>query len=134
MATKKAPAKKAAPVKAPAKAVPAKKQAAAPAPKNVVAAKKMSKTELVRVLAEKLELSSKQLSGFFDQLATMAVDQTRASGEFTIPGIGKLVKVERQARMGRNPQTGEPIQIKAKTDVKFRVTKSIKETIAPPKK
>jgi DNA-binding protein HU-beta len=53
---------------------------------------------------------------------------------FVIPGIGRLVKAERKARMGRNPQTGEPIKIKAKTVVKFRVAKSAKDVIAPPKK
>jgi DNA-binding protein HU-beta len=51
-----------------------------------------------------------------------------------VPGLGRLVKAHRKARVGRNPQTGEPIQIKAKTVVKFRVAKAAKDTIAPPRK
>ena len=97
-------------------------------------AKGMTKTQLVRAMAEKLELSNKQVTGFLEQLADTAVKETKKNGEFTIPGIGKLVKAERKARVGRNPQTGEAIKIKAKTVVKFRVAKVAKDTIAPPKK
>lgn len=97
-------------------------------------AKGITKTALVRQMAEKTELSSKQVAGFFDLLAETAVKETKKNGEFTIPGIGKLVKAERKARLGRNPQTGETIKIKAKTVVKFRVAKVAKDTIAPVKK
>ena len=96
-------------------------------------AKGMTKTALIRAMAEKLELSSKQVSGFFTMLADTAVKETKKNGEFTIPGIGKLVKAERKARTGRNPQTGEAIKIKAKTVVKFRVAKAAKDAIAPVK-
>jgi len=92
-------------------------------------AKGMTKTALVRHLAEKLELTNKQTASFLETLA-----ETKKNGEFTIPGIGKLVKAERKARLGRNPQTGETIKIKAKTVVKFRVAKVAKDTIAPVKK
>lgn len=85
-------------------------------------------------MAEKMGMPSKQMGGFFDLLVETAVEQTKASGEFTIPGLGKLVKAERKERMGRNPATGEAIKIQAKTDVKFRVAKTIKENIAPAKK
>ncbi|HEX4154550.1 MAG TPA: HU family DNA-binding protein [Acidobacteriaceae bacterium] len=97
-------------------------------------AKGMTKTQLVRHLAEKLELTSKQTANFMQTLADTAIKETKKNGEFTIPGIGKLVKAERKARIGRNPQTGEAIKIKAKTVVKFRVAKAAKDTIAPPKK
>ena len=97
-------------------------------------AKGITKTALIRHMAEKAELSSKQVAGFFDLLAETAVKETKKNGEFTIPGIGKLVKAERKARLGRNPQTGEAIKIKAKTVVKFRVAKVAKDTIAPIKK
>lgn len=97
-------------------------------------AKGMTKTQLVRHMAEKLELTSKQTAAFFQTLADTAVKETKKNGEFTIPGLGKLVKAERKARIGRNPQTGEAIKIKAKTVVKFRVAKAAKDTIAPPKK
>jgi DNA-binding protein HU-beta len=97
-------------------------------------AKGITKTQLVRLLAEKLELTNKQTAAFLELLAETAVKETKKSGEFTIPGIGKLVKAERKARIGRNPQTGEAIKIKAKTVVKFRVAKVAKDTIAPVKK
>jgi DNA-binding protein HU-beta len=97
-------------------------------------AKGMTKTALVRAMAEKLELSNKQSAAFFQTLSETAVKETKKNGEFTIPGLGKLVKAERKARLGRNPQTGEPIKIKAKTVVKFRVAKAAKDSIAPPKK
>jgi DNA-binding protein HU-beta len=94
-------------------------------------AKGMTKTQLVRAMAEKLELTNKQTATFFETLAETAVKETKKNGEFTIPGLGKLVKAERKARI---PQTGEAIKIKAKTVVKFRVAKAAKDTIAPPKK
>jgi DNA-binding protein HU-beta len=97
-------------------------------------AKGLTKTALIRQMAEKMELTNKQTAAFLDMLAETAVKETKKNGEFTIPGIGKLVKAERKARIGRNPQTGEAIKIKAKTVVKFRVAKVAKDTIAPPKK
>ena len=97
-------------------------------------AKGMTKTALIRAMAEKMEMNNKQVASFFEMLADTAVKETKKNGEFTIPGIGKLVKAERKARLGRNPQTGETIKIKAKTVVKFRVAKIAKDTIAPVKK
>src|ERR1700744_3222214 len=94
----------------------------------------MTKTALVRTLAEKLELANKQSAAFLDLLAETAVKETKKNGVFVIPGLGRLVKAERKARLGRNPQTGETIKIKAKTVVKFRVAKAAKDSIAPPKK
>jgi DNA-binding protein HU-beta len=94
----------------------------------------LTKTALVRQLAEKLELTNKQSAAFLDLLAETAIKETKKNGVFVIPGLGRLVKAERKARMGRNPQTGEQIKIKAKTVVKFRVAKSAKDSIAPPKK
>jgi DNA-binding protein HU-beta len=94
---------------------------------------KMTKTQTVKALSEKLGLDSKQIQAFFDSLLELATEQTREAGEFTIPGLGKLVKAERKERMGRNPQTGEEIKIAAKTTVKFRVAKGATDAIAPPK-
>ena len=93
----------------------------------------MTKTQLVRYLAEKMEIPNKQAAGFLDLLADTAVKETKKSGIFVIPGLGRLVKAHRKARIGRNPQTGEEIKIKAKTVVKFRVAKSAKDAIAPAK-
>ncbi len=94
----------------------------------------MTKTALTRQMAEKLQLTNKQVAAFFDLLTETAVKETKKNGVFVIPGIGRLVKAERKARLGRNPQTGETIKIKAKTVVKFRVAKAAKDSIAPPKK
>src|ERR1700676_1097902 len=85
-------------------------------------------------MAEKIEISNKQATAFLDLLAETAVKETKKNGLFVIPGIGRLVKAERKARMGRNPATGEQIKIKAKTVVKFRVAKAAKDVIAPVKK
>jgi DNA-binding protein HU-beta len=94
----------------------------------------LTKTALTRQMAEKLELTNKQASAFFDLLAETAIKETKKNGVFVIPGIGRLVKAERKARIGRNPQTGQAIKIKAKTVVKFRVAKAAKDVIAPVKK
>jgi len=56
-----------------------------------------------------------------------------AKSGFTVPGLGKLVLVDRKARMGRNPATGETIKIAAKKVVKFRIAKACKDAIVPPK-
>lgn len=89
----------------------------------------MTKSELLNRLAEKVEVSRKQAGMFLDALAEIGYGQVKSAGEFTLPGFGKLVKKHRAARMGRNPATGEQIQIKAKTVVKFRVAKAAKEAI-----
>ncbi len=96
-------------------------------------AKGLTKTALIRTMADQMELPTKQIATFFDVMAQTAVKETKKNGEFTIPGLGKLVKAERKARTGRNPQTGEAIKIKAKTVVKFRVAKAAKDAIAPVK-
>ena len=78
-------------------------------------ATKMTKTAVLRHMAEQMEVSPKQVAGFFNLLIETATAQTRKLGEFTIPGLGKLVKAQRAARIGRNPATGEAIKIQAKT-------------------
>jgi DNA-binding protein HU-beta len=93
----------------------------------------MTKTQLVRHVAEKHELSNKQAAAILEHLAEVAIRETKKSGVFVLPGIGRLVKSNRKARMGRNPQTGEAIKIPAKTVVKFRVAKAAKDAIAPKK-
>jgi len=69
-----------------------------------------------------------------DIIASTAVAETKKNGQFIIPGLGKLVKSQRKARMGRNPQTGAAIKIPAKTVVKFRVAKACKDAVVPGKK
>jgi DNA-binding protein HU-beta len=69
-----------------------------------------------------------------DTLAATAIGEVKKNGVFVLPGLGRLVRVERKARMGRNPATGEVIKIAAKKAVKFKVAKSAKDAIVPPKK
>lgn len=94
----------------------------------------MTKTQLVRMMAEKIGVTNKQAAAFVELLADLAVQQAKKTGVFVVPGIGRLKKVQRKARTGRNPQTGEPIKIKAKTVAKFYVAKAVKDAIAPSKK
>jgi DNA-binding protein HU-beta len=93
----------------------------------------MTQTQLVRGLAEKCECSNKQSRALLETLATLAVSEVKKNGVFVLPGIGRLVRVDRKARMGRNPATGEAIKIPAKKVVKFRVAKAAKDSIVPPK-
>lgn len=91
--------------------------------------KGLNKSQLLNHIAEKSGMPRKDVAKFLELLATVAYEQTKNSGEFTLPGIGKLVKKHRAARMGRNPATGAQIQIPAKTVVKFRVAKAAKDAI-----
>jgi len=90
---------------------------------------KMTKAQLMQALAEKSGMAKKDVVMFMDAMTEMAYREVKTNGEFVLPGIGKLVKVNRAARMGRNPATGETIQIPAKTVVKFRVAKAAKEAV-----
>lgn len=90
---------------------------------------KMTKTQLLATMAEATGLSKKDIGGVLDTMTTIAYKEVKKNGEFTIPGFGKLVKMKRKARMGRNPATGEEIKIPAKTVVKFRVSKVVKDTV-----
>ena len=89
----------------------------------------MTKGQLLNVLAEATGMSKKEVGNFLDQMTSLAYKEVKSSGEFVIPGIGKLVKVNRAARSGRNPATGATIQIPAKTVVKFRVAKAAKDAV-----
>jgi DNA-binding protein HU-beta len=93
----------------------------------------LTKTQLVRHLAEKLETNNKTAAAFLQHLTETAIKETKKNGVFVLPGLGRLKKVQRKARMGRNPQTGEPIKIAAKTTAKFYLAKSVKDSIAPKK-
>lgn len=96
-----------------------------------MAAARMTQTQLVRHMAEKCGTNNKVARGFLDELAKIALSETKKNGVFVLPGIGRLVKSNRKARMGRNPATGEAIKIPAKTVVKFRVAKAAKDSIVP---
>lgn len=95
---------------------------------------RMTQTQLVRSLAEGCEVPNKTAKTFLEHLGTMAIAEVKKNGVFVLPGIGRLVRVDRKARTGRNPATGETIKIPAKKVVKFRVAKAAKDAIVPPKK
>lgn len=90
---------------------------------------KMTKSQMLQALAEQSGLSKKDAGMVLDTLVSLAYSEVKKNDEFVIPGVGKLVKIKRAARMGRNPATGESIQIPAKTVVKFRVAKAAKDAL-----
>ncbi len=90
-------------------------------------AKALSKSQIAAAIAEKASISKKQAAEILDYVAQLAYKN--AKNTFTLPGLGKLVLVNRKARQGRNPMTGETIQIPAKRVVKFRVAKAAKDAI-----
>jgi DNA-binding protein HU-beta len=96
--------------------------------------KRMTQSEVINHFAEKTGLKRAQVKEFFEELANLASTEVKSNGEFALPGFGKLVRSERKAREGRNPATGETIQIPSKTTLKFRVGKGMKDSILPPKK
>ena len=96
-----------------------------------MAAARMTQTQLVRHLADRCGTNNKMARAFLDELAKTALSETKKNGGFVLPGLGRLVKSNRKARMGRNPATGEAIKIPAKTVVKFRVAKAAKDAIVP---
>src|SRR2546423_6203168 len=93
--------------------------------------KRMTKSALINLFAERTGLKRAEAKEFFEDLASLASSEVQAKGEFQLPGFGKLVRAERKAREGRNPATGESIQIPAKTTLKFRMGKAMKDNVLP---
>ena len=92
--------------------------------------KPLTKSQTAAAVAEANGLTKKQAADLLQSLADLAISSTKSTGAFTFPGVGKLKLVDRKARMGRNPATGETIQIPAKRVVKFTVAKAAKDSIA----
>jgi len=90
-------------------------------------AKALTKSQISDHLAKKMGLTKKVVVQFMEEYAALAYRE--AKNAFTLPGLGKIVLVNRKARTGRNPQTGESIKIAAKRVVKFRVAKQAKDAI-----
>ncbi|MDP2709144.1 MAG: HU family DNA-binding protein [bacterium] len=90
---------------------------------------KMTKSQLLDAMAAEVAMSKKDVANFMEKMANLALKEVKKNGEFILPGLGKLVKINRPARMGRNPATGEQIKIAAKTVVKFKVAKAAKEAV-----
>jgi DNA-binding protein HU-beta len=96
-------------------------------------ARRMGKSELFSHFAERFEVKRTQAREYFDELTALAEKELKRSGEFVLPGMVKLVVQKRKARMGRNPATGEAIKIPAKTVVKARIAKQLKDAVLPRK-
>jgi DNA-binding protein HU-beta len=95
---------------------------------------KLTQSQFMKELAAATEIPNKTAKAVVTAYADLAVKETKKSGMCVLPGIGRLVRVDRKARMGRNPATGEAIKIPAKKVVKFRVAKAVKDAIVPKKK
>ena len=95
----------------------------------LVNGKPLTKSQLSDSLAEKAGITKATARTVIDAMASIACEEVREKGEFTIPGIGKLVISNRSARMGRNPATGETISIPARKVLKFRVAKACKDAV-----
>ena len=93
----------------------------------------MGKSELFSHFADRFEVKRTQAREFFDELTTLSEKELKRAGEFVLPGMVKLVVQKRKARMGRNPATGEAIKIPAKTVVKARIAKQLKDAVLPRK-
>jgi DNA-binding protein HU-beta len=91
--------------------------------------KRLTKTQLVEAIAQETATDKKTAVMFLTAITEIALREVRKNGEFTLPGIGKLIKQKRKARVGRNPKTGESIKIAAKTVVKFRIAKAAKDSL-----
>jgi len=94
-----------------------------------MAAKALTKSEVLNKLADATQTPRKTAVLFLESLVGLAYSETKKKGEFVIPGIGKLVKQKRKARIGINPKTGAKIKIAAKTVVKIRIAKAAKDAI-----
>ncbi len=94
-----------------------------------MAKKPMTKSQSVGNFAKNFEVPKKLAAAIIEYYAALAIAEVKKNGAFVLPGLGKLVKVNRKARMGRNPATGEAIKIPAKTVVKMRIAKACKEAI-----
>ena len=89
----------------------------------------MTKSQIMAALAEEAGMSKTEMVDFWEKFLNLVYSETKNNEEFTLPGLGKFVKKDRKARKGRNPMTGEEIDIPAKTVLKFRIAKPAKDSI-----
>jgi DNA-binding protein HU-beta len=96
-------------------------------------ARRMGKSELFALFAERFDVKRATAREFFEELTMLSEKELKRAGEFVLPDMVKLVVQKRKARLGRNPATGEPIKIPAKTVVKARIAKKLKDAVLPRK-
>jgi DNA-binding protein HU-beta len=90
----------------------------------------MTKAELVEAMAKDAGISKVAASAALDSfMANVTKALKKKSGKVTLVGFGTFAKVRRKARKGRNPQTGDPIKIKASNVVKFKAGKKLKDAV-----
>lgn len=89
----------------------------------------MTKSQTLEAIISMTGLNKKDVSAVLDALAAVGFEAAKVDGEFVVPHFGKLVKVDRKARIGRNPATGQTINIPAKTVLKFRIAKAVKDAV-----
>lgn len=94
----------------------------------------MTKTQIVAYFAEKVGMTKKQVGAFLAEQADLAAKIIKKGDKLAFPGFVTVKVQNRKARIGRNPQTGEPIKIPAKTVIKMRMAKAFKDAVVPPKK
>ena len=94
---------------------------------------KLTQSQFIKELAAAADVPNKTAKALVTAYGELAVKETKKNGVAVLPGIGRLVRVDRKARMGRNPATGATIKIPAKKVVKFRIAKAVKDAIVPPK-
>ena len=94
-------------------------------------ARRMGKSELFSHFADRFDVKRSESRDFFDELQQLSEKELKRCGEFVLPGMVKLVVQNRKARMGRNPATGAAISIPAKTVVKARIAKQLKDSVLP---
>src|SRR3974390_2035534 len=99
-----------------------------------MAVTKITQAQIISERAGAAGVTKAQAKQLVVSLGELAVRETKKNGLFVLPGIGRLVRRERKARLGRNPATGETIKIAAKKVVKFRLAKAVADAIVPPKK
>src|SRR5437867_13061752 len=95
--------------------------------------KRMTQSDVINYFAERTGMKRAQVKQFFEDLANLATSEVKKNGEFVLPGSGKLDRSERMQREGRNPSTGETIQLLEKTALKFRVVTAMKDSFLPSK-
>jgi len=129
MATRPAPAKKAPVKKAAAQKPAVKKPVPSASTPKVLAAPVVTLKTVFEQLGETYDLPKKQALGLLADFVAAVTTHLKKGDRIRMSGIGVLEVRTRAARMGRNPATGEPIQIKASKKVAFRAAKELKEAV-----
>lgn len=89
----------------------------------------MTQSQVAAHLAEKIGITKKQAKSSLEELTSLVVRQLKKEGSLRLAGLGIFRKRKTKARVGRNPATGEPINIPARTRLRFTPAKSLKDSV-----